>query len=157
MCQDFPGQENRSWVSERGRFCDRLPLGVCLNHVQGSSVAEATMSCDWVLPLSLLLGFLSLCVAFVVPALVSQPGLYSPAYMTVAPSPFSRSLLRRMFFLPYAYDVLVFSLFLLFYFWFVFVFSLVSLLAHEVICWLLFCDFPSVCFPCFFSPTVFPG
>ena len=30
----------------------------------------------------------------------------------------------------------------------------VALPGDDVLCWLLSCPFPSVCFPCFFAPTV---
>ena len=68
----------------------------------------------------------------------------------------------RMFFLPYAYHVVVFCLFLVFLFLFLCVFLFlvchffnlclfVSLPGDDVLCWLFSCSFPSVCFPFFFS------
>ena len=44
--------------------------------------------------------------------------------------PLLRSLLTRMFFLPYAYHVVVFSLFLVFFFVFVFLFLVYLFLIH---------------------------
>ena len=74
--------------------------------------------------------------------------------------PFLGDLLTRLFFLPYAYHVVVFCLFLLFIFLFVLLFlavylflfcvSSVSLPGDDVLCRLLSCPFPSVCFLCFF-------
>ena len=74
--------------------------------------------------------------------------------------PFLRGLLMSLFFLPYAYHVVAICLFLLFVFLFLAVFlfvfcvSSVSLSGDDVLCWLLFCRFPSVCFPCSFSERV---
>ena len=74
-------------------------------------------------------------------------------------------LLTRMYFLPYAYHVVVFCLSLLFILLFVFLFlvylflfcaSSVSLPGVDVLCWLLSCPFSSVCFPIFLSRNV-PG
>ena len=72
----------------------------------------------------------------------------------------------RMFFLPYAYHVVAFCLFLVFLLFYLcifvsclFIFNLclfVSLPGDDVLCWLFSCSFFSVCFPFFFSGYV-PG
>ena len=71
----------------------------------------------------------------------------------------------RMFFLPYAYHVVVFCLFLMFLFFlcvFLFLVCLffnlclfVSLPGDDVLCWLFSCPFSSVCFPFFFFLDMF--
>ena len=86
----------------------------------------------------------SLCVAFVILALVVLPGLYSAAYRAA----FLRSLLRRM--LPYGYYVVVFSLFLIFMLLFVFMFLVYLFIFWSLLCLVLatmsFADYFLVCF-----------
>ena len=84
--------------------------------------------------------------------------------------PYLRSLLRRMFFLPYAYHYVV-ALFFFFCvcfvcvcvpcccccFFFFFFYSSVSLPGDDVPCWQFSCPFSYLfAFPAFFSPNVFP-
>ena len=65
-----------------------------------------------VVPLFSFWVFISVCVAFVVLALVFLPGLFQ----LLIGLPFLRSLLRRMFFLPYMYLVVAFYFFCFFRF-----------------------------------------
>ena len=109
----------------------------------------------------------SLCVFFHCASHLLSLPLYSclGCILLLIGLPFLRSLLTRMFFLPYAFImyVFVFCMFLLFSLLFVFLFlfaylflflvSFVSLPGNDVICWLLSCPFPSVWFLCFFSPN----
>ena len=68
--------------------------------------------------------------------------------------PFLRGLPTRVFFLPYAYRVVVFCLFLILLL-FVFLFrvnyvSSVILPSEDVLCYQISCPFSSVCLPCVF-------
>ena len=70
-----------------------------------------------------------------------------------------------MFFLPYAYHVAVFCLFLVFLLFFVFIsvsclflfnlYLFVFLPGDDVLCWVFSCSFSSVCFPFFFFLDMF--
>ena len=77
--------------------------------------------------------------------------------------PFLRSLLKRMFFLTYAYYVVALSLFLLVLFVSLLLVFFLFVCLFFVLSWrrclrnLLSCPFPSVCFPCFISPNRVPG
>ena len=103
-----------------------------------------------VVPLFSFWVFISMCVAFVVIALVFLPRLFQ----LLIGLPFLRSLLRRMFFLPYMYLVVAFYFFCCFalvccYFNLFYIFS-VSVPGDDVLRWLLSCPFSSVCFPFFY-------
>ena len=143
------------WVLFLLLFLGSQPLGMLLL----ASVYLVLLFHLIVVLLSSFCVFVWLCVAFVVLALVFCLGCI-PLLLRLH---FLRSLLTRMVFLPYAYHVVVFCLFLLLLLWFVFVFlvlhlflffvSSVSIPSGDVLCWLLSCPFPFVWFPCFFLRT----
>ena len=103
-----------------------------------------------VVPLFSFWVFISMCVAFVVIALVFLPGLVQ----LLIGLPFLRSLLRRIFFLPYMYLVVAFIFSAVFalvcYYSISFYIFSVYVPGDDVLRWLLSCPFSSVCFPCFY-------
>ena len=105
-----------------------------------------------VVPLSPFCVLSSLCAAFAVLAFVFLPGLYSEAYRTAFLA--VRVLCGCLLFVSSVFTfvcVFIPCLFILFYV------SSVSLPGDDVVCWLISCPFPYVCFPSFFFSEHVPG